>query len=251
MMNIFKLLLKKNFLVRKKHWGQCLVIQIMLTLLILALVELVRRESSGTSVKVIPNNTYHDVENITKNYWSSRIRYTPQSSTTKKIMESVKNCLGDESIITGCSDEKTMLAEFAADDERKNHWNVMGIVFDINDKIFKYKLRPPYLSMSDNLYDPMENSNEAQFYASSQSIYVQVCLDKAHINMISKDKNAYDTSLSIQQMPYPPYNQVDLITNYINKAFGIVIAIIFLIVTLVEVTFPANEKIIGINVGTN
>lgn len=54
--------------------------------------------------------------------------------------------------------------------------------------------------------------------------------------------------MTTQQMPYPPYIFIDTATQVAGQAFAELARLAFLVVLCVEVTFPTNEKYIGINV---
>lgn len=49
-------------------------------------------------------------------------------------------------------------------------------------------------------------------------------------------------------MPYPPYIKVDKDAVITGDTFAELARLVFLIILCVEISFPANEKYIGINV---
>ncbi|KAF7992262.1 hypothetical protein HCN44_001587 [Aphidius gifuensis] len=260
MMRIFTLLLKKNLTVRKKKWGQTYLIQIGISVGLFLLAELIRL-LADEGITVINHDTYHDPKNsieILQNFprRSAVIHYTPQFATTKDFMESVRLCLKvQESNVFGSPDEATMLAEIARDQSIEKEDELItpiGIVFEtiVNDSlptIFKYKIRTSF-EFRRGLYDPLENGDDADLVDDDPMLPVQICLDKVFIEKMSKNKTAYDTTMFIQQMPYPPYNKIGL-ADYIGaQALAEFARLMLVIVTCVEMTFPANEKNIGINI---
>lgn len=262
MMRIFMLLLRKNFLVRKKHWGQSLLIQIGISVGLFVLAEVIRL-AADDGIVVIDKNTYHhkiDEEFILQDFTQTALlRYTPDLEVTQDLMKSVRVCLkmGADRVF-GSADEATMLAEFARDESVEKEYDItpIGIVFEtiVNNTlptIFKYKLRTSSLRVPTQLYDPLENGDHANdIMANDQLLPVQLCLDRAFIKNITYPSTAdpYTAKISIQQMPYPPYNQIGLVGFIGAQALAEFARLMLIIVTCVEITFPANEKNIGVNV---
>lgn len=95
---VFKLLMQKNFLVRKKHWFQSIVIQVMVPICLLLLGEATRYMFEIQPIN-IHKTTYHEIQTKSDilqeiEFSTASIRFTPQNSVTEKLMEDTRLCLG-------------------------------------------------------------------------------------------------------------------------------------------------------------
>ena len=176
-----------------------------------------------------------------------------------------------------------MLAEFAHDQSLDPYREYFGIVFENveNSRLtnnFKYNVRHSRRLPTD-LYESEENGNSAHAFRFTPLINIQMCLDRGYTRQVLIDKKIslvhlekvnvrgrvlrlfrsscnmtrytkifLRLQMSIQQMPYPPYIEVDTATKVAGAAFGELARFAFLVILCVEVTFPTNEKYIGINV---
>lgn len=258
-LEIFAILLWKDFLIRKKHWKQSILVQVVISIVLFIFAEMIRLVPEN-GIEIIDTDTHYDLiheRNLVREFPESvRLRFSPKTIVTEEIIKSVRKCLKlDKSNITACPDEKTMLAEFANDAVLKTdyHSEPIGIIFETNFNenpppiIFKYKLRT-WSIFTNKLYDPMENGFEVNNARGGPLVPVQICLDKAWIKFNTKNMTRYNAKFSIQQMPYPPYDSVKEWKIFLDKAFAGLTAVMFVIVTMTEIAFPANEKIIGIDV---
>lgn len=95
---IFMLLLQKNFLVRKKHWIQSTIIQVVIPIFLILLGQTVRLMTDNQPVR-IPDNTYHDIikqEQLMQEVNPSEtfLRFTPYNNLTEALIEDTRMCLG-------------------------------------------------------------------------------------------------------------------------------------------------------------
>lgn len=149
-----------------------------------------------------------------------------------------------------------MIADFQRSQMTNYSTDYVGIVFqnnfnDISLKNFKYKviISEP---LSTDLYGP--GDNEVNYRVKNDLIarnrlitQVQWCLDEAYIKMV-KPNSRFKVNMAIQQMPYPPYIKSNPDNAILLSFVATLSAFVFLIISSIEISFPANEKFIGINV---
>ncbi|XP_043287897.1 phospholipid-transporting ATPase ABCA1-like [Venturia canescens] len=252
---IFKLLMKKNMIVRKKHWKMSLFVEIMIPLLLFLLGQIVRASSGSDPVK-IQSNTYHQIDYPNRyqiNFDNFQIRYTPVNPLTTKLMNDTVTCMEiKKSQLIGTKSEESMLAEFSNVKSNYPFMECLGVVFEAVDdstmpKDFRYKLRTS-TGLPKELFEEEENGDGAELYFAETALTrTQTCLDQALIKEAA-NLSSVPVEFSIQQMPYPPYVYVDKATILAGQAFGELARFAFLVVLCVEVTYPSNEKYIGINI---
>ncbi|XP_063977334.1 uncharacterized protein LOC135162614 [Diachasmimorpha longicaudata] len=261
-LGIFLLLLKKNFLVRKKRWVQSLVAQILIPIALFLIGQTVRLMTDN-SAKFINTTTYYEIESkqelLGMIHRDTTVRFTPENSATIDLMHYTRTCLQlPESNVNGALTEETMIKDLTKDQvANKDHVDALGVVFEtvVNNSIpnnFKYKIRMGS-DLKRDLYDPEENGNLADhILMGSPIVPLQLCLDEAFINWVASTSTSkvkkYKPEISIQKMPYPPYTRVDRGTAIGGDTFAEIIRFIFLIILCIEISFPANEKYIGINI---
>ncbi|KAH0563706.1 hypothetical protein KQX54_004924 [Cotesia glomerata] len=205
----------------------------------------------------IPHNSYYEIRtqsNLLKDVSISGtfIKYTPQNNFTKKLMEATRNCLKlKDSDVVGSKDEESLIAELQRDFLTSDVApQCVGVIFDSqeNSTRLKYKLRVSSL-MPSELFDSQENSDLANIqFLKAPLIQVQMCLDQAYIDYVVPNPKFNRSELTIQQMPYPPYIKVDKDAVITGDTFAELARLVFLIILCIEISFPANEKYIGINI---
>lgn len=94
---IFLLLLKKNFLVRKKHWAQSVIAQIVIPIVLFLIGENIQLMIDSTPTRV-SHNTYYEIRTQSQllsdvSMSGTYIKYTPQNNFTDKLMKSTRECL--------------------------------------------------------------------------------------------------------------------------------------------------------------
>ncbi|XP_014205590.1 ATP-binding cassette sub-family A member 1-like [Copidosoma floridanum] len=264
-LRIFRLLLYKNYLTRKRYWKMGLFVEIMMPLLLFLLIQACRDFSAAQPEK-FDSNTYHEIKTKTEllgtvNYMTF-IYFVPENRFTRTLMEKTRNCLkfpDDNHFVlelTGFNTEEEMLKMYALYQTRSPTTDIMAVIFDqdhvnISTKHLGYTIRTPYV-IPNILYkmemqDPSKITIDQAFMDVIPFVQLQLCLDESFIKMKSSNA-AFKSQVSIQQMPYPPHVKLDdndLITRIMYCSFAV---IAFLIPLCIEATFAADEKFIGINV---
>ncbi|XP_014296992.1 phospholipid-transporting ATPase ABCA1 [Microplitis demolitor] len=253
---IFLLLLKKNFLVRKKHWAQSVIAQIVIPIVLFLIGENIQLMIDSTPTRV-SHNTYYEIRTQSQllsdvSMSGTYIKYTPQNNFTDKLMKSTRECLKLKATdVIGSKDEDTLIAELQRDFSTSEYPpECVGIIFESsgNSTLLKYKLRVSSL-MPSELFDSEENSIQANFqFLKVPLVQVQMCLDQSYINLTVPEPKFHIPEITIQQMPYPPYIKVDKDAVITGDTFAELARLVFLIILCVEISFPANEKFIGINI---
>ncbi|KAK0162596.1 hypothetical protein PV327_006362 [Microctonus hyperodae] len=259
-LRLFMLLMRKNFLIRKRHWIQSLVFQVLIPIGLILIGQTVRLMSNNEA-EFISHNTTHNFE-IEDDLMLDvpgliNVKYTPSNTITDQIMEDTRMCLGlTAAQVTISQDENSMVKDFHRDKAKdKFMGDCIGIVFEsipnnkTLPKLFKYKLRSSIDAPSD-IYDTEVNGDIAKYGSFGHhvsTIQVPLCLDKSYIKQ-AKPNALYKTKISIQQMPYPSYIKVDRVVSMSGTTFADLSRLAFLVILCVEITFPANEKLIGINI---
>lgn len=95
-LRIFRLLLYKNYLVRKRHWKTGLFIEILMPLLLFVLIQSCR-DFSAQQPQEFSNNTYYEVktkaELLNKLNYMTIIYFVPENRFTRTLMEITRSCL--------------------------------------------------------------------------------------------------------------------------------------------------------------
>ncbi|XP_008203603.1 phospholipid-transporting ATPase ABCA1 isoform X2 [Nasonia vitripennis] len=258
-LRMFRLLLYKNYLVRKRHWKMGLLVEILIPLLLFVLIQACR-DFSAAEPQVHENNTYYEIQTkenlISKITYRTTIYFAPENKFTRILMEKTRGCLKfPAGTITGFNSEEELLKMYALYQTQDPINDIIAVVFDekyanISSKHLSYTLRTAYV-LSNILY---KIDTEGPSITLDQAlievipfVQLQLCLDESFIKMKAR-KPSFESEVSIQQMPYPPYvqlNENDMITRILFCGFAV---IAFLIPLCVEATYAADEKFIGINV---
>ncbi|XP_011496889.1 PREDICTED: ATP-binding cassette sub-family A member 1-like [Ceratosolen solmsi marchali] len=259
-LRIFRLLLYKNFLIRKRHWKMGLFVEILIPFLLFILIQACRDFSANLPEKY-ENNTYYDIktkaELITKVNYMNIIYFVPENRFTRTLMEKTRGCLKfPNDKITGFYSKEEMLKMYALYQSQSPINNIIAVVFDdkyinVSTKHLEYTIRTSY-AIPNVLYKienqgPIKIALEHAFIDVIPFIQLQLCLDESFIKMKAPNA-AFKSKISIQKMPYPPYiklNENDMISRILFCGFAV---IAFLIPLCVEATYAADEKFIGINV---
>ncbi|XP_058807246.1 phospholipid-transporting ATPase ABCA1-like isoform X2 [Phymastichus coffea] len=259
-LRIFRLLLYKNYLVRKRHWKMSLFIEILIPLLLFLLIQSCR-DFSAQQPKMFENNTYYEVktkaELLNKINYMTNIYFVPENRFTRTLMEITRSCLKfPNGQITGFNTEEEMLRMYALYQTQSPINDVVAVVFNedyvnVSTKHLEYTIRSSYvlpniLYKTDN-QGPTSISIDQAFMDVIPFVQFQICLDEAFIKMKAPNPS-FKPQISIQQMPYPPHvrlDESDIFTRILFCGFAV---IAFLIPLCVEATYPAEEKFIGINV---
>ncbi|XP_014231053.1 ATP-binding cassette sub-family A member 3-like isoform X1 [Trichogramma pretiosum] len=256
---MFRLLLYKNYLVRKRHWKMGLFVEILIPVLLFMLIQACR-DFSAQQPQEFVNNTYYETESkeelIQSANYQTMIYFVPENRFTRTLIEKTRKCLKfTAGKITGFNSEEEMLQKYALYQTQSPSNDVVAIVFNkdhvnVTTKRLDYAIRTFY-SIPNILYkiedENFSNSVKQIFNDIIPFTQIQLCLDEAFIKMKAPNP-PFKTQISLEQMPYPPYikiDEADLITRIMFCGFAV---IAFLIPLCIESTFAAEEKFIGINV---
>ncbi|KAJ8686324.1 hypothetical protein QAD02_022118 [Eretmocerus hayati] len=258
-LRIFRLLLYKNYLIRKRHWKLGLFVEIFIPVVLFMLIQACR-DFSASDPQIFTENTYYDIntkEELMRNInFNTEFYFVPQTHFTRNLMDRVRKCLripSDERVI-GFQDEEEMIKKYTLYTNESPTSNIIAVMFNdknlnITTKHLRYTIRTPF-AVPNTLYniDDQESSYRGLEYDfMGLPCVVQLCLDESFINMIAPN-SAIKTKVSIQEMPHPPHVKVDagdVFTRTLYCAFAVAA---FLIPLCIETTYAADEKFIGINV---
>ncbi|XP_011879850.1 PREDICTED: retinal-specific ATP-binding cassette transporter-like [Vollenhovia emeryi] len=252
---IFGLLMRKNLIVRMRHWRLTIFLQALIPVGIFVLLQAVR-DFSVQSPVVVNETTYYPImlqDHLAKKLDNgiNKVYYVPKHTYTDKIMESVRYCLMIlPGSMEGFTNETEMVDHYTLSQAKDPILSVVAVVFEqYNEPAVKYKIRHSW-KIPNNLY---QSAVQGEHLSSSPTMYydmipfmqVQSCVDKAFIKQAAPDS---DVTMSIQRMPYPPYvkiDEADVVLREVISSFGV---IAFLIPLCVEASYFSKEKFIGVNV---
>uniref|UniRef100_A0A6V7M8L4 ABC transporter domain-containing protein n=1 Tax=Bracon brevicornis TaxID=1563983 RepID=A0A6V7M8L4_9HYME len=250
-MNIFLLLLKKNFLVRKKHWLKALLIQFAIPILLFMIGQIAGILTFQEAKSM--NATFHQSrpsgEIVNELNLQTNVRFTPDTTLTRDLMDRARICMKlPHDKVKGTVDEKQLIDELA--EFKSDIHAVLGVVFNGNvtslGKNFNYKIRIDS-ELPETFYSPEEDGTFAGSLEKTSILPLQLCLDEAYLKMVLKN----DTKLpqiNVEQMPYPAYTKIDKWMQIAGNVFLELIRFCFVIILYVEITFIAEEKHIGVNI---
>lgn len=90
---VFKLLMQKNGIVRRKHWKLCLFVEVTIPLLLFLLGQTVRMLSGDGPTK-IDHNTYYNIDHdVPAPHSGFQLRYAPTNELSDRIMERTRQCM--------------------------------------------------------------------------------------------------------------------------------------------------------------
>ncbi|KAF7399046.1 hypothetical protein HZH66_006943 [Vespula vulgaris] len=245
---VFGLLLRKNFLVRIRHWKLTLFLQILLPVLLFALTQAVR-DFNSTPPKVVTTDTYYPLQN--KSNLLNLIRrslttiyFVPNDKSTLELMDSTENCLHFREFI-GFATEEEMLETYMIKRIQDPLQEFLAIVIEQKGEHFKYKIRHS-TEISSELYTDMTYFiSEHKYLESVPFVQLQMCLDDSFIKHVIND--TIRPEISIQRMPYPPYIKTNLADTSLRELISVFAVAIFLIPLCIETNYAAKEKFIGVN----
>ncbi|KAI4504278.1 hypothetical protein M0802_000749 [Mischocyttarus mexicanus] len=247
---VFGLLLRKNCIVRLRHWKVTLFIQILLPVILFALTQALRDLNSGPPT-VITTNTYYpfkskdDLLNLVRKSLI-KIYFVPNDTSTKEFMNSTAKCLQTEKFI-GFATEEDMLDAYVVNRIQRPLDNVLAIVIDKKQEEghFKYKIRHS-TEISSQLYTDMTSLKiEHEYLESVPFVQLQMCIDKTFIDNISTP--SVEPKIFIQRMPYPPFVKTNTADTMLRQLILVFAVAIFLMPLCVETNYAAKEKFIGVN----
>ncbi|XP_051164051.1 phospholipid-transporting ATPase ABCA3-like [Leptopilina boulardi] len=252
---VFILLLWKNFIVRRRHWLVSSLIQIGIPLLIFGLTQISRDNISKYTINNnnpggnIPDakDKYYPILSkedmiYTMKYRHTYLYYAPINNLTVNLMNLTAKCLTyPTEKIHGFTSENELLKKYFSLVDDGTFSNVEAIIFknsDINSKLLSYTIRPEYIY---SWYDD-------NFLTYQTFIPEQMCLDQSFLQ-IKMNNPLLETNISMQQMPSPAHQEEKPdIDFYMKFMYAMVAVVAFSIQLNVETTYPAQEKMLGVNV---
>ncbi|XP_058807192.1 ATP-binding cassette sub-family A member 7-like isoform X2 [Phymastichus coffea] len=255
-LRVLKLLLYKNYLVRRRQWLVSLIGEILVPIFILACIWSAR-DLNATPPLRITNDTHYRAQSkaelidrmIEGFNESAKILYAPESEFTAALMAGVRTCFRDRAELYSYKAESELLADYYRSFE-KGGWNVPSVIFDASSlgkstQHLKYKIRSKHLAekLPFNVY---ELTNLTDFFTEENYfVQVQLCLDESFVRM---NDPSFDPQISVQQVPYPPYTAPDLFDLIFRQLFGVIFTMVFMIPLFIETAKASNEKFLGVNV---
>ncbi|XP_039306683.1 retinal-specific phospholipid-transporting ATPase ABCA4 isoform X2 [Solenopsis invicta] len=256
---IFRLLIYKNLIVRKRHWKMMIFLQALVPLGIFALIQATRELAEVQPPVMVSKNTYYskytqDELIQESNYDLNKVYYTPKNVYTQKIMKSVESCLElSRDNITGFANETEMIDTYISSQPenstifRLKTSKTVAVVFEqYNVPAIKYKILHSW-SISNDLYKLVADGEpkSLSFSLYFEMVPFQICLDKALIKQEAPD---FNIKMSIQRMPHPPYVKLDSRDVQFRELICSMVPAVFLIPLCIETIYASKEKFIGITV---
>lgn len=211
-----KVVLWKNFIIRKHHWFLTLC-EIAIPIVLFILIAYARSKIDGMGKTYITTPTYTD-EHSTEEFYNNklnhetRIFYTPQNEFTEALIRRVQlKFTFNSEAIKGFDTEQNLVAYYEA---FAHNLTVMAVVFKgaqgrETPKHLDYVIRPfeKYVNWETRAlfnsipqYIPDYGSS---YYINKGFIAVQMALDISFIEMTSNKD--LPVTLVMQEFPYPPY----------------------------------------------
>ncbi|XP_015521738.2 retinal-specific phospholipid-transporting ATPase ABCA4 [Neodiprion lecontei] len=250
-------LIYKNIIVRKRHLIGTLI-EILLPACIVATILAVRSNLDVEPIHV-RNSTYYEMRTsseVVRDTSRSRVRlyYKPQTELTKNLMRNVTECMGIlPSQLSGFNSEEVMLHHYETQQATDSLVKVLAIDFDDMDdfsdpKKLIYTIRSSQ-KIPDKLLDvDIEGISTASDHLLDEIPVVgfQICLDNAFIESKARD-GAIKPMVSLQKMPFPPYDKVNANELQIQNVICTIGGLIFLATIYLIPTYISAEKSTGVN----
>ncbi|XP_043460752.1 phospholipid-transporting ATPase ABCA1-like [Leptopilina heterotoma] len=258
---VLKLLLWKNFVIRRRHWLISSLFQVIIPLLIFGCIQIPRDKLTGRfndfNSRFSNNDQKQNMRDeyfpkLTKNefiedFFSAKPRFSlinlyfaPQNYFTEDLMKLTASCLSfPNEDVKGFTSEKELLLKYSSNANGGDYLNVKAIIFkNVNalegSKQLYYTIRPQ------NIY--RYSSDHANF-----EYFLQACLDQSFLQM--KFGAPVETNMSLQKMPSLAFKEKKFDDDFsIKFMYTVVAVLVFSIQLNVEIIYPSNEKNLGINV---
>ncbi|XP_015588178.1 ATP-binding cassette sub-family A member 1 isoform X2 [Cephus cinctus] len=251
------LLLRKAFIVRKRHYILTLV-EILFPVLIFILILNIKGLQNPTIEYLEEDGTYFPI--VSKRSMISmlnreliNIYYVPRNNFTINLMDYTRDCLAlPNDKIIGFTTEENMIETYIQKQFNNSYSEVLAIVFDVNNTRsvpmnLKYILRSSKALPSDLFHGILNALTDSHEFVKTLPVTaVQMCLDESFIN-ISAPQPTFQTELSIQQMPITLEGVVNQQSSESNNLLVYPTVIVFLASFLIEPTYVAVENSIGID----
>ncbi|XP_012272935.1 ATP-binding cassette sub-family A member 1 [Orussus abietinus] len=253
----YKLLLYKNYITRFKHW--VLTAFEVISPIFLFLVIIAARDVIAKPPIHVGNNTYFPIYTKTEMIASldkhlTHIYYFPKNVITSKIMDDTRKCLlFPANQIIGFDSESDLLNANAKQSLEDRLSNILAVYFEdiphSNNtlKKLKYTIRTSSRESKELFYNYVDDYYLASMAFIDQPFaQTQICIDESFMNSVSQPSRK--TEISIQQMPYPPYDKIDRGDAILRTTVCTIATIAFLCFFTLEPYFVGAEKSTGINV---
>ncbi|XP_046753811.1 phospholipid-transporting ATPase ABCA7-like [Diprion similis] len=250
------LLLYKNILVRKRHLINTIV-EILLPACIVLIILAVRSHLDVEPIHV-RNNTYYEMRTSTDVVRDNsralfRLYYKPQTVVTKNLMKNVAQCMGIlPSYLSGFDSEVEMLRHYEIQKATDALVTVFAIDFDMDNfsepKKLIYTIRSSQKIPDKLLYTDSEDISAASDHLIQEIPLVgfQICLDNAFIESTARD-GVIKPTVSLQKMPYPPYDKVNANELQIQNVICTIGGLIFFATIYLIPAYVSAEKSTGVN----
>ncbi|XP_048510198.1 ATP-binding cassette sub-family A member 7-like [Athalia rosae] len=252
---VLLLLLQKDYKVRKRHW-LATIIEFAAPALIISLFVGLRTLVDLLGTEPIEINTTYPL--IAKEFSPDNdginIMYTPQNEFTNQLMKNATYCFQRSTEDLRGFDDKSALLEYFRNATENYIWG-LAVNFDSaiagsvpNDLV--YTLRSSY-QISNNLLESNDGTpgNRASRLTNQIPLTTfQMCLDDAFIKKVVPNSTFQDTvTRYIQNMPYPPYQTVDVAELSFRNLVAGFAGCIFIVTLFMMPSYIAAERDTGVN----
>ncbi|XP_074030310.1 phospholipid-transporting ATPase ABCA3 [Leptinotarsa decemlineata] len=253
MRNKFRVVIWKNFIIRRRHWFLT-ILESLLPIALFFLIAYGRSKIDGLSKKEVTYPSRSEVMSISKDIdvGSTYILYTPENNFTTSVMKIFWNNFQIPSDkVFGFGTEVNMVEHY----HKLYNYTIIAIVFSGNDpKNVKYTIRyhenRPYYEneISTNLrylppFSPFVPGQGSNYYWKGL-ISVQNMLDLSFIQYSLNMES--DVTIEVQEFPYPPYILDSGITNLFLEYLPVMTIFSFIFLCPAVLKRVVEEKHSGI-----
>ncbi|XP_014205585.1 ATP-binding cassette sub-family A member 2-like [Copidosoma floridanum] len=244
-----RLLLYKNYLVRRRQWISAIVLQILIPCWIFYSLKAMRTIQQIAPGETVQNKSYNPVteEQLKEPNRLINLFVVPDNTFVDSLIDSVKECLGmqKESNVTKFATERDMLDAYK--NMPVNFEEIYkAIVFNENTnsltKRWKYKIYSDE-SLPSAAYEGYFN----HMFTFDKQIGLQMCLDTTFINFNNTEKLNMEFSMRKMVKPGEAEQGGDLVV-YLGIAVAFSASIVFFIQLCFETSKASEEKFLGVNV---
>ncbi|XP_033225198.1 ATP-binding cassette sub-family A member 17-like isoform X3 [Belonocnema kinseyi] len=255
---LFRLLLWKNYLIRKRHWKVPLFLQILLPVCTFLIMQKIR--SLSFDRKNPENVKYYPIDTLTKESLESHnilLHYAPENNFTTALVKKTTQCLSiHPANVTGFPSEEEMLKNHYFDDRVGVYYAILAIIFKDDESSSRKYLDYTVRSSQDtpiSLFGGGLQDYYHSFYArycflnAVPYVQTQMCIDEAFIN-ISAPNPSISHKVFIQRMPTSRNGGRLHFDEGSRLIFSITAVGVFFVTLCLEASFSASEKYIGVNI---
>ncbi|XP_058807201.1 ATP-binding cassette sub-family A member 17-like [Phymastichus coffea] len=254
---MFKALLYKNLLVRKRHWKLGLFVEILVPMLTFIAVWGVKSASlnnKAISQEILTplerGDTKFRVKTAADYFEYSADDYlliAPDNRFTQRLKSHLQICY--PGLVMMYRTESDMISDYFAKKSTKfsRFKTTLALIFD-DDNVngstqnFKYRIR-----ISDDVSALVYSETEATDVFETSFTGLQLCVDSALIKMKKNDPN-FSLDIFAQRMPIPAKKDTNEFVKYMSIIVCGLAVSAFLIPLCVETSHTSSEKFLGVNV---